>query len=311
MTRGLMMLVLVLGGASAAQNKKLSAREEIARLEKELAEQRSLLVRMLELQNECTTQMIQAAQGLEYQVPTLRADDTPAITREPPPPGPGPRPPPPPVVTTPRNPEGGTSGGTGRQTSAEGKLATLSGKVQVGGGGPAWVFVEDVKGPPATGAAEIRQEDKQFVPPVLAVQSGTRVAFPNLDVVFHNVFSLTPGQTFDLGMQRAGDPVKSKVMSKPGVVEIFCNIHSRMTASVLVVPGPLLAKVARDGSFKLENVPVGSHKVSAWAGGRAMATKTVDVAAGGTTVQFEVSAPGSLPHTTKTGQPYGSYEATQ
>jgi hypothetical protein len=112
-------------------------------------------------------------------------------------------------------------------------------------------------------------------------------------------------------MQRAGDPVKSEVFRKPGVVEIFCNIHARMTATVLVTPGPLLTRVGKDGTFKLENVPVGSHRLTAWAGGHAMSTKTVEVSPTGTAVEFEVSVPGTAPHVNKTGQPYGSYEATQ
>jgi plastocyanin len=196
-----------------------------------------------------------------------------------------------------------------RPPSDSSKTAEVTGKVTVSSGGPAWVFVEDVKGATPGAAVEIKQEDKQFSPRMIAVPSGTRVSFPNLDVVYHNVFSLTPGQTFDLGMQRAGDPVKARVMSKPGVVEIFCNLHSRMSATVLVTPGPLLTKVARDGSFKLENVPVGVRRLTAWAGGQALSTQTVEVGPGGATVQFTVNAPSEgKAHTTKTGQPYDSYE---
>lgn len=316
MTRALMLLVVVLSGASAAQNKKvISARDEIKRLDAELQAQRELLVRILELQNECTTQMIRAARGLDVEKPTIapaapvheeevpvaatrgaaaNTGATPANT-----------------VAVPVSPPRPPPAAPRSSVAVEGKVATVSGKVQVIGGGAAWVFVEDVKGPLATGAAEIRQEDKQFVPSVLAVPLGTRVAFPNLDVVFHNVFSLTRDHAFDLGMQRAGDPVKSEVFRKPGVVEIFCNIHSRMTATVLVTPGPLLARVGKDGTFKLENVPVGSHRLTAWAGGHAMSTRTVEVTPGGTTVEFEVTVPGTAPHVNKTGQPYGSYEATQ
>jgi hypothetical protein len=69
--------------------------------------------------------------------------------------------------------------------------------------------------------------------------------------------------------------------------------------------------VGKDGTFKLENVPVGSHRLTAWAGGHAMSTKTVEVSPTGTAVEFEVSVPGTAPHVNKTGQPYGSYEATQ
>lgn len=296
MRRVLMTVVLVLVFRGDAADRKVSAREELARLEKELAAQRSLLVRILELQNECTTQMIRAAKGEEVQTPVLAE--------------PAPPPSAPPLVAP------FSVAPTVRAPSPErvvppvvrvAKTANLTGRVHVTTGGPAWVFVDDVTGAAPGPAVEIKQQDKQFNPRLVAVTSGTRVSFPNLDVVYHNVFSLTPGQAFDLGMVRAGDPVKSKVMTKPGVVEIFCNLHSRMSASVLVAPGPLLTRVAHDGTFTLENVPVGTHRVSAWAGGQALSTQTVEVGVGGGTVQFELSVATEGAHSNKVGQPYGSY----
>lgn len=287
MKRVLAVVVLLISGTSDGGDKKVSAREEIARLEKELAAQRALLVRMLELQNECTTQMIRAVNGLEVQPPVLSEAPPMPVSS------------PPPLTAVPA---------AVVERSRAVKSAPLTGKVHVTTGGPAWVFVEDVKGPAPAMGVEIKQEDKQFSPRMVAVASGTRVSFPNLDVVYHNVFSLTPGQNFDLGMLRAGDPVKTRVMTKPGVVEIFCNLHARMSETLLVTPGPLLTKVAQDGSFTIDNVPVGSHRVSAWAGGQALATQTVDVGPTGGTVQFQLSAPAEGPHTNKTGQPYGSYD---
>jgi plastocyanin len=294
MRRLVMLSMMVLAATSDGADKKLSAREEIARLEKELAAQRALLVRMLELQNECTTQMIRAVNGQEVETPVIAEAPPPVITA-------------PSSVVTP--PTGRTAPAPSRPAPPPStKPAAFSGKVHVTSGGPAWVFVEDVKGPAPSGSVEIKQEDKQFSPRIVALPAGTHVSFPNLDVVYHNVFSLSPGQSFDLGMLRAGDPVKSRVLSKPGVVEIFCNLHARMSATVLVTPGPLLTKVARDGSFTIDNVPAGSHQVSAWAGGQVFTTKTVEVGASGATVDFQVGSTSQGPHLNKNGQPYGSYE---
>ena len=131
--------------------------------------------------------------------------------------------------------------------------------------------------------------------------------FPNFDSIFHNVFSVSEGNTFDLGTARAGDPVKSYVMMNPGVVEIFCNMHSRMSASVLVAPSSLFARVEADGSFRIEGVPVGPHKISAWAGGGSIASQSVDVAAGGSAVELTLNAAAAGAHKNKLGQPYGSY----
>ncbi len=302
MKRIVVALIVAVGQFSAAAEKKqLSAREEIARLERELAAQRALLVRMLELQNACTAQMIRAAQGLDVQTPVMAEPTTPVAT--------APTPTVPvsqPERATPERAPAERTTTTSAPRSASTKTASITGSVKLTRGDAAWVFVEDVTGA-GSGSVEIKQEDKQFVPNKVAVPLGTKVSFPNLDVVYHNVFSLTPGQKFDLGMQRAGDPVKSKVMSKPGVVEIFCNLHSRMSATILVTPGPLVTKVGADGSFKLDNVPVGTHKVTAWAGGQALATQSVEVGPTGATLQFQIAAPDQGAHTNKDGQPYGSY----
>jgi plastocyanin len=292
MKRIVLAMVLAASGPVGGADKKVSAREEIARLEKELAAQRALLVRMLELQSACTAQMIRAARGQEAQTPELASVPEPA-----------------PVAAPAASPEPSAAAPERERAPSPrtAKTAAITGKVRVSGGGPAWVFVEDVKGPAPGGTVEIKQQDKQFVPRIVAVPAGSRLSFPNLDVVHHNVFSLTPGQTFDLGMSRAGDPVKSKTMNKPGVLEIFCNLHARMSATVLVTPGPLLTRVASDGSFTLENVPVGAHRVSAWAGGQVVKTQALEVGPGGATAQFELSAPTETAHTNKLGQPYGSY----
>jgi plastocyanin len=84
---------------------------------------------------------------------------------------------------------------------------------------------------------EIKQKDKQFSPQVAVVQKGTTVSFPNLDAVFHSVFSTSGRNSFDLGSYRSGDPARSVTLTTPGVVEVFCNIHSKMNATILVVPG--------------------------------------------------------------------------
>jgi plastocyanin len=289
-------VVLAMAASShAAEPVKKSAREEIARLEKELDEQRALLVHLLEVQASCTEQLLRLAKGQPSQA--VVATVTPAATVSAPLVAPVVEPAPAPVLTpAPKSPKATKS------------TAEVTGRVHVSNGGPAWVFVEDVHGAASEGALEIRQQDKQFSPRVAAVPRGTKVTFPNYDVVYHNVFSLTPGQAFDLGMVRAGDAVKSRAFVKPGVVEIFCNLHSKMSASVLVTPGPLLARVGADGTFRLEGVPLGVHKVSAWAGGHEVDTRSVEVGPGGASVDFDVKGGGDRPHTNKLGQPYGSYD---
>ena len=141
---------------------------------------------------------------------------------------------------------------------------------------------------------EIKQKDKQFSPQVAVVQKGTSVSFPNLDAVFHSVFSTSGRNSFDLGSYRSGDPARSvDARRRPGVVEVFCNIHAKMNAAILVVPGPLYTKVASDGSFRLENVPVGARRIVAWTPNAKPVQQKVEVTSGGAQVDVHAGSRGS------------------
>jgi plastocyanin len=188
----------------------------------------------------------------------------------------------------------------------------LSGKVVVDGDASpsdAVVYVADVQGAPSRDKIAIKQLNKQFMPRVTVVPRGTRVDFPNEDSVFHNVFSLSPGNNFDLGTYRAGDKPGSVVLATPGVVKVFCNLHSQMSASILVVPGNLFTRASADGSFRLTGIPPGKHKIAVWAPNADPVTRELDIRdRGETQVSLRIAAKQSTAaHTNKLGQPYGSY----
>src|SRR5262249_32486763 len=124
------------------------------------------------------------------------------------------------------------------------RTASLRGTVQFPGGSlqDVYVYVENVRSPPVKNkTGEIAQRKKQFIPEVTVVQRGTRVVFPNYDTFVHNVFSPNSPRPFDIGSLRAGEESKAVEMTAPGVIDVFCNMHSDMHASVLVVPSPLYA----------------------------------------------------------------------
>jgi plastocyanin len=195
-----------------------------------------------------------------------------------------------------------------------GEVGTISGRVtvaKVSGTPTAYVYVEDINERLARNKAEeIRQVDKQFVPQVLVVQRGTRVTFPNQDNIFHNVFSLTQGSAFDLGSYRSGDKPGSYVFTETGVVEIFCNLHSQMNASVLVVPNHYFARVSADGKFQITSIPKGKHRLIAWTPNVAPVVKPVTVKPGqDTSIEFALEGQEGAPkHSDKFGMPYGSYQ---
>jgi len=110
---------------------------------------------------------------------------------------------------------------------------------------------------------KITQKDRRFVPDLVAVTAGGSVAFPNADSFLHNVFSQSPERKFDLGSFRKGES-KDKDFPKPGVVDVYCNIHPEMAATILVLPNRLHTHVKPDGTFEIDRVPPGHWTVVAY-----------------------------------------------
>ncbi len=111
--------------------------------------------------------------------------------------------------------------------------------------------------------AKLDQRNEAFVPHVLAIVAGTTVDFPNNDTTYHNVFSLSSTRSFDLGRYAVGRS-KSVRFDRPGIVRVFCDIHSHMSAFILVFAHRHFAVTDDDGRYRLENVPPGSYTVMAW-----------------------------------------------
>src|SRR5438270_519947 len=113
---------------------------------------------------------------------------------------------------------------------------------------------------PAPRRAEMKQEGKQFIPHVLAIPVGGSVSFPNLDPIFHNAFSTFSGKPFDVGLYPPHTS-RSVVFDKAGIVQVFCNIHSTMSAIIAVVPTPWYAVTPPTGKFNIPNVPAGEYEL--------------------------------------------------
>jgi len=126
------------------------------------------------------------------------------------------------------------------------------------------------------GHAVMDQRNERFVPHVLAVMVGAIVDFPNSDLIYHNVFSLSRAKRFDLGRYAAGKS-KGVRMDRPGVVRVFCDIHSHMSAFVLVFNHPFFDVTDVDGHFELPSLPSGTYTIVGWYEGEARITRSVIV----------------------------------
>jgi plastocyanin len=197
-----------------------------------------------------------------------------------------------------------------KRRAAEPTTGIVRGKVELPHGEPvAYVYVENVFAPAVRNEkVVIEQVRKQFVPNWAVIQRGTMVEFPNTDSVYHNVFSQSSGNSFDLGLYNSTSAAKNHTFSEPGAVDIFCNIHPQMAASILVVPNRHFAKVKPDGKFEIGDVPAGKRKVVAWAPGSRLNVQWVELG-GGDSVDVDFRLEGKLPgHKNKDGQQYGSYQ---
>lgn len=117
--------------------------------------------------------------------------------------------------------------------------------------------------PPAKKTAVMDQRNREFIPHVLVVQSGTAVKFPNSDDVRHQVYSFSPAKTFQLPLYK-GTPANAIVFENAGVATLGCNIHDRMTAYIVVVDTPHFATSGRDGKVRLPNLAGGKYTVRVW-----------------------------------------------
>ena len=126
------------------------------------------------------------------------------------------------------------------------------------------------------GRARMDQRNETFSPHVLAITVGTVVDFPNNDSTYHNVFSLSKAKRFDLGRYGKGES-KSRRFDQPGVVRVFCDIHSHMSAFVLVFNHPYHATTDAEGRYRIDNIPAGTYTVTAWHEGVVRDTRTVTI----------------------------------
>lgn len=154
--------------------------------------------------------------------------------------------------------------------------------------------------------AAVASRGKRFDPHVLVVTRGTMVSFPNVDSIFHNAFSRTPGAEFDLGLYRRG-AARAYIFRSTGLVRLYCNIHSEMAAYVFVVdPEDAFTVADASGSFRLAGLPAGPLTVRVWSEKGGEKELAIDHAAGTAPLDIVLDASGyrAAAHKNKFGRDY-------
>jgi plastocyanin len=167
-----------------------------------------------------------------------------------------------------------------------------------------WVPGVRAAGTPAA-APRLASKEKRFDPHVLAVPRKSTVVFPNLDKIFHNVFSRSPGNEFDLGLYRGGKS-RDFEFAAPGLVRIYCNIHAEMAAYVMVLDGAAFATADEQGRYHIADVPDGRREVRVWHERAGETSASVVVASPVTRHDLVLDGSGhrEQPHRNKYGEEY-------
>src|SRR5262245_22344068 len=144
----------------------------------------------------------------------------------------------------------------------------------------------------------MRQSGVRFLPRFLVVVAGQRVALPNDDAIYHNVFSFSKPNAFDLGLYPQGES-RSVVLRHSGVVRTYCSIHESMSGTILVTPSPWYDVADASGAFAIRGVPPGSYRLRVWNDRLPRSTRLVRVSPGQTarlTVALgDATTPGAPP----------------
>lgn len=170
----------------------------------------------------------------------------------------------------------------------------------------AWRPADGIETPPLPEQTIVTRRSR-FFPQTMAITSGTSVRFPNMDTIEHNVFSLTPGHRFDVGLYGQGEG-RTHRFDGTGTVELFCNVHPNMAAFLLVLDTPFFASPDDEGNFKLDGLPAGPGELLVWNYRAEQPLQRITLSAGEATasgaVVVDITRPTVPQHTNKHGESY-------
>lgn len=136
--------------------------------------------------------------------------------------------------------------------------------------------IDSATGDSPAPAVEVEQRDRRFIPDLVVVPAGSTVSFPNMDPIFHNIYSLSKAKSFDLGSYDKGES-RNVTFPKAGIVDVYCHLHPNMAATIVVTPNRWYARPDAAGRYSIPDVPPGQYTLVAWHKSAGFFRKTIVV----------------------------------
>ena len=214
----------------------------------------------------------------------------------------------PPALLLVWSPSPTSAGGAGSSLAGTLSLVERDQPVNDAEGAVVWYVPAAGVAPAAPVRAEVWTRDRRFTPRVTVVPVGSEVWFPNGDPILHNVFSVSAGNRFDLGLYRNG-PGKAARIAKSGLVRVYCNVHQSMAAFVLALDTPYVARPGPDGRFAFDGLPSGEGTLFVWQERANVLSRSITLPLDSTlavTLELRTAAP--TEHLDKNGRPYREHK---
>jgi plastocyanin len=152
-----------------------------------------------------------------------------------------------------------------------------------------WLEAGTIGNPVPPTTIRMEQLGRRFQPEIAIIPIGSTVEFPNLDPIFHNIFSLSRSQSFDLGYYAEGKS-RNVTFTRPGIVQVYCHIHADMYGVIVVAPDAWFGLPDSNGIFSFSKVPPGEYRLAIWQRSAGLFRKKLHVFSSGT-IHVDVTLP--------------------